>query len=128
MSKHEMLFTTVFTFSKKVPKILEETMIHEFVRLRNVACNELNLHYEEWNSEFGDCKCDANDPLADFGGTDYCAFIHDKQKGILDKINQRNMSRLVELDNDKIGDIFARCKLDRSITVHLRLENFHEES
>ena len=126
MSNHGMLFTTVFTFSKEIPKILEEAMIHEFVRLRNAACEELNPRYEEWNSEFGDCKCDANDPLADFGGTDYCTFIHNKQKRILDKINQNNMSQLVELDNDEIGDIFARCKLDRNITVHLRLEKYEE--
>ena len=45
-------YKAYFIFSKKVPKIVENIISREFLRLRHFAAEALNPHYKEWNSEF----------------------------------------------------------------------------
>ena len=85
--------------------ILEELIKSEFVRLRNIACDELNPHYEEWNTEFGDHEVPEDDELKNWGGTEYCNFIRSKQEPILQAVNKKHSKGIVELYSDEICDI-----------------------
>lgn len=85
--------------------ILEELIKSEFVRLRNIACDELNQHYEEWNTEFGDHDVPEDDELKNWGGTKYCNFIRSKQEPILQEVNKKHSKGIVELYSDEICDI-----------------------
>ena len=85
--------------------ILEELIKSEFVRLRNIACDELNPHYEEWNAEFGDHEVPEDDELKNWGGTEYCNFIRSKQEPILQAVNKKHSKGIVELYSDEICDI-----------------------
>lgn len=110
-------FTVKFVYDDKAfgeamksNTILEEYIKSEFVRLRNIACDELNPHYEEWNTEFGDHDVPEDDELKEYGGTEYCNFIRSKQEPILQAINKKHSHGLVELCSDEICDICGLIK------------------
>lgn len=83
---------------------LRQLVESEYMRLRNIACDELNPHYDKWNEEFGDNEVDEHDELKDFGGTKYCNFIRRKQDDILKKINKREAT-FVRLYSTEVCDI-----------------------
>ena len=86
--------------------ILDKLITSEFVRLRNIACDELNQHYEEWNTEFGDHEVPEDDELKNWGGTEYCNFIRSKHDPILNAVNEKYArNSVVELYSDEICDI-----------------------
>lgn len=85
---------------------LKDYILKEFVRLRNIACDELNKHYEEWNAEFGDHDVPEDDELKNWGGTEYCNFIRSKQEPILKAVNEKHArNSIIELYSDEICDI-----------------------
>lgn len=85
--------------------ILDKLITSEFMRLRNIACDKLNPHYEEWNAEFGDHDVPEDDELKNWGGTEYCNFIRSKQEPILQEVNKKYAKGLIELYCDEICDI-----------------------
>lgn len=104
-----------FVFSKELPELLKRVLIADFYNLYNKAVEELNKHYEEWNTEY----------YAKFvSGSEYCKFIARKQQKILDVVNNEGM-HVVELKtsiND--GDVlYGKCKLagleDVTINIYL---------
>ena len=112
MEGTKFTFTIYFNFDDKAfEKTLESHVFlkniiqNEYVRLRNIACNELNPHYEEWNAEFGDRDIPEDDELKDWGGTEYCNFIRHKQEAILQEVNKKHAKGIVELCSDEICDI-----------------------
>lgn len=129
MSKHKLLYTVEFTFSKRIPKLTQEIMTKDFMMLRNIACDELNPCYNAWNVEYDKLGIDVDDgdPLSEYGGSAYCMFIQRKQMEILNKINEKAFSNVIILDVDEVGDIFGRCMFDRNLTVHLCLKEFKGE-
>lgn len=92
-------------------KFLTDYILSEFVRLRNIACDELNKHYEEWNAEFGDHNVPEDDELKKWGGTEYCNFIRSKQDPILKAVNEKHArNSIIELYSDEICDIGGTIK------------------
>ena len=70
MEDNKFVFTVKFNFDDKTFEraleshvFLKDYILKEFVRLRNIACDELNKHYEEWNTEFGDHEVPEDDEL-----------------------------------------------------------------
>lgn len=120
--EHKMLFVSYFTFSKEVPKIIENLLIDDFMQLRNDACDALNGNYERWNAEFGEPNVSEDDPLKDFGGTKYCHFIQQKQRSVLQHLNQKHKIRSIILDSDEIGDIYGICRYDEDLQIHMELK------
>ena len=114
MDYENMTFKVKFVYDDKAfdealesHVFLKEYIESEYVRLRNIACDELNPHYEEWNKEF---DFDAytipdDDELKEYGGTKYCNFIRSKQEPILQEINKKYSHGSVELYCDEICDI-----------------------
>ena len=114
MDYENMMFKVKFVYDDKAFEnalegnvFLREYFKHEYMRLRNIACEELNPHYDEWNKEF---NFDAytipdDDKLKEFGGTKYCNFIRSKTDPILQRINEKYAGELVELYCDEICDI-----------------------
>lgn len=112
MEGAKFIFTIKFLYDNKKFQeameshtILAELIKSEFVRLRNIACDELNQHYEEWNAEFGDHDVPEDDELKNWGGTEYCNFIRSKQEPILQEVNRKHSKGIVELYSDEICDI-----------------------
>lgn len=112
MEGTKFTFTIYFNFDDKdFEKALESHVFlkniiqNEYVRLRNIACDALNPHYEEWNAEFGDHDIPEDDELRDWGGTEYCNFIRSKQEVILQEVNKKYSKGIVELCSDEICDI-----------------------
>lgn len=109
---NSMAFTVELNFDDKAfekalgsRSFLKDYILKEFVRLRNIACDELNPHYEEWNTEFGDHEVPEDDELKDWGGTEYCNFIRSKQDPILAAVNEKHSKGIIELYSDEICDI-----------------------
>lgn len=121
------LFRPDFVFtSDQLSDITKKCLIKDFVRLRDIACNKLNPHYEEWNDEFNNIltkTVDPDDPLADYGGTEYCEFIRSKQMEIIEKINKRYAKRYIKLDTDLNGgcDIIGVAIKNPKLKMHLVL-------
>ena len=94
-----------------IPKSIKDSIEKEYFRLRHYACEAINPHFEEWNEEFGDVNPAEDDPLKDYGGTEYCKFIQKKEKKIIKQVNRKHRSLLIKLDIDEIGDIIARTRI-----------------
>lgn len=114
MEGTKFTFTIYFNFDDKAfEKALESHVFlkniiqNEYVRLRNIACDELNPHYEEWNKEFDldNYSIPEDDELKEWGGTEYCNFIRSKQEVILQEVNKKHAKGIVELCSDEICDI-----------------------
>ena len=115
----EKQYLPQFVFNKKVDAKLQDALIMDFVEKRDILVERLNPHYEEWNAEFDTLGKPVmeNDPLEDFGGTEYCKFITAKQQEYADKVNEERKS-LVELKISKDGDIYGVYK---DVKIKLRL-------
>lgn len=117
-----------FVFSKELPELLKRVFIADFYNLYNKAVEELNKHYEEWNNEFDSLSSfkgvSENDPLKDYGGSEYCKFIARKQQKILDVVNNegKHVLELKTSINDG-DDLYGKCKLagleDVTINIYL---------
>lgn len=91
-----------FNYDRSVPAWLKKEANHDYMILRNLACEELNRHLEAWNEEFRNIDnvsddVSDDDELKDFGGTKYCEFIRNKQTPIIDEINRRYAHGIVKL-------------------------------
>lgn len=100
-----------FNYSKPIPFWMRPGVEREYLRLRSLACDELNPLYSEWNAEYNashpDEVIDYDDPMEDFGGAKYCRFINNKQQPIIDEINRKYATNRVRLYPTKECDIGA---------------------
>lgn len=108
----ETKYKAIFHFDNPLFELLADTYTlnavkAEYCRLRRIACDELNPHYDEWNSEFGPHTTKEDDELSWAGGTEYCNFIRSKQEPILNAINAREATfvKLRSLEACDIGGI-----------------------
>lgn len=127
MEERKILCKAYFNFSKKVMPWTKRRMKSEYFRLRNIAVKELNKYFEKWNEEFGIPNPKENDPLKEYGGSEYCNFIRKKERLILSRINSKEAKRGVFLDADEIGDLVAinwnKCVLTVNIEFIKELED-----
>lgn len=122
-----------FNYSKPIPFWMRPGVEREYLRLRSLACDELNPLYSEWNAEYNashpDEVIDYDDPMEDFGGAEYCSFINSKQQPIIDEINRKhanNRVRLCAMDScDLAASIYGRGNKQIS-TVYITLSNIGE--
>lgn len=122
-----------FNYSKPIPFWMRPAVEREYLRLRNLACAELNQHYGEWNAEYSALYpeeiVDLNDPMEEFGGTEYCRFLNNKQQPIIDEINRKHADKRVRLyavDNCVLGCIILG-RFGREISrMHMTLSNIGE--
>lgn len=121
MEERTILCKAYYYFSKKVMPWTKKKMISEYFRLRNIAVKELNEHFDEWNKEFGPISVKEDDPLKEYGGSEYCNFIRKKERLILSRINSKEAKRGIFLDADEIGDIIAMNKHKCTLTVEMEL-------
>jgi hypothetical protein len=114
MDYEKLTFKVKFVYDDKAfgeaieSRVFLKDMIHsEYVKLRNIACEAVNPHLEEWNEEFNFDKYSIpeDDELKEWGGTKYCNFIRSKQEPILQEINKKYSTGVVELCCDEICDI-----------------------
>lgn len=112
-----------FNYSKPIPFWMRPAVEREYLRLRSLACDELNPHYSEWNAEYSALNpeeiVDPNDELKDFGGTNYRRFINSKQQPIIDELNRKhanNRVRLCVMDSGGLGCIILGPLFDREIS------------
>lgn len=117
-----------FVFSKELPELLKRVLIADFYNLYNKAVEELNKHYEEWNNEFASLSSfkgvSENDPLKDYGGSEYCKFLARKQQKILDVVNNKGMHVLELKTSINDGDVlYGKCKLAglKDVTINMYL-------
>lgn len=100
-----------FNYSKPIPFWMRPAVEREYLRLRSLACDELNPHYSEWNAEYSashpDEVVDHDDPMEEFGGAEYCNFLNSKQQPIIDEINRKYATGRVRLYPTKECDIGA---------------------
>ena len=94
-------------------------MKREYFRLRNIAVPKLNEHYAEWNSEFDklDIQRREDDPLKEYGGSEYCKYIREKQKSVLEEVNKKHALYNIHLESDVIGDLIAVNKRGGTLIV-----------
>lgn len=93
----ETMYKAIFHFDNPLFELLADTYTlnavkAEYCRLRSIACDELNPHYDEWNKEFEQ---------------EYCNFIRSKQEPILNAINAREATfvKLKSMEACDIGGI-----------------------
>lgn len=105
----ELKCNVKFNYDRPIPWWFERYVQDEYMKLRNIACGELNGNYETWNSEFEFEKYDIpdDDELKDFGGTEYCEFIRKKQEPIIESVNKRYSDGAVKLYSTRECDIGA---------------------
>lgn len=105
-----------FIFNKKVSGCVRNIIVAEFVRKRNEVCELLNPNYEKWNAEFNalDIPNMENDPLEDYGGTEYCKFIRQKQTEVINAYEESNnrMDYGVKIRSDKTCDLYGVSEKD----------------
>lgn len=122
-----------FNYSKPIPFWMRPGVEREYLRLRSFAVDALNPHYGEWNDEYAAMYpaeyVDPDDELKDFGGTNYCRFLNNKQQPIIDEVNRKYATGRVRLYPSK------ECALAASIhgrnskqisTIHITLCNVSE--
>lgn len=126
----EMLYKVNFIFSKELSYFIKTMVSNEYVRVRDYACTILNQHWEEWNAQF---DVETHEIYKDEDhsegqcGKAYLDFITKKMRGVLEQVNSKNLSSLVELDVDEEANVIGRCKFDRDITVAAYLIPIIEE-
>lgn len=127
MGEHKILCKVHYNFSKKVMPWTKRRMKSEYFRLRSIAVEELNKYFEKWNEEFGPVSPKENDPLKEYGGSEYCNFIRKKERLILSRINSKEANKGIFLDADEIGDLIAinwkKCVLTVNIEFIKELED-----
>ena len=110
-------YRVVFHYNKE-PKIglLKRIYEHEYMRLRNMACDLLNDHYEEWNAEFDQKYPDKNgeDP-------EYHRFIANKQNKILKELDNESKIIILRSNQNNGADIVAISKIDWMTRFYITL-------
>lgn len=122
-----------FNYSRPIPFWMRPSVEREYLRLRSLACDELNQHYSEWNAEYSashpDEVVDHDDPMEEFGGAEYCGFLNSKQQPIIDEINRKhanNRVRLCAMDSCDLGCIILG-RFDTEISrMHITLSDISE--
>lgn len=119
MEERKLLYKMHYNYSKEIAPWKKENMINEYFRLRNIAVRRLNGLFSKWNTEFEKMNIHRrdDDPLYEYGGTEYCKFIREKEKRILEDVNCVHAIRGVFLDADEIGDIIAVDRNGVTLTV-----------
>ena len=122
-----------FNYSKPIPFWMRPAVEREYLRLRSLACDELNPHYGEWNAEYSALYpeeiVDLNDPMEEFGGTRYCQFLNSKQQPVIDEINRKhanNRVRLYAKDSCDLGCIVLGRFGTELSRMHITLSNIGE--
>lgn len=110
-------YRVIFHYNRE-PKIglLKKIYEHEYVRLRNMGCNLLNDHYEEWNREF-------NQKYPDKNGEDpeYNRFIANKQNKILKELDNESKIIILRSDPNNGADMVAISKIDWQTKFYITL-------
>lgn len=111
-------YAVCFNYSEKIPQEVKDYVEEEFVKVRNIAIDLLNPHYEEWNAEYDDVVNGADDKK-------YNAFIRTKQNEILNEVNNHICRKsLVKLYSDEYCDlvgVFRVARRRRVKTVKMRM-------
>ena len=96
--------------NKNVHPSFKSILVQDFLKKREMLVDLLNPNYERWNAEFDQLgiKVEDDDPLKDFGGTEYCKFIRSKQEAFADIVNYNRISP-VELRISETGHIYGVC-------------------
>ena len=122
-----------FNYSKPIPFWARPDIEREYLRLRSIACEELNKHYAAWNDQYNASHPDEvvndDDPMKDFGGAEYCKFINNKQQPIIDEINRKYATGRIRLYPTKECDLGASIhgRNNKQIsTVYITLCNSSE--
>lgn len=120
MSMETSLYKAHYVFSKKAPKFVKEIMIKEYMKLRHTACDELNPHFDEWNSKY--TGREPSEDVYSEQSKEYNDYIRVCEESILTQINKRHRTLLTEIHADEIGDLIAINKIARNLTMHLEFE------
>ena len=115
------MYEAIFVFNKTVPTFIKNKIVDEFVRLREYAVDICNPKFEQWNAEYTGPEVREDDPLANFGGTDYCNYIRKKLQRICNFINWQLPSDIITLEVDEMAVFFGKTKIG-GITVELRMK------
>ena len=107
----QVRYRAEFIFSKKIPRFFEGIISREYLRLREYAIQELNQHFQKWNSEFTEPESSKDDKLAEYGGTAYCEYIREKIRTVLEQVNKKHPSKIIKLDAGEIGNIIAKTRI-----------------
>lgn len=108
-----------FMFSKKIPNIIKNIMIKEYLNLRSIACDRLNGNFEEWNSEYSGTM--PGEDLWSIQAKEYNEYIRSKEEPILEQINREANTILTEIHADEVGDLIAVCKYAKNLTMTVEI-------
>lgn len=122
-----------FNYSKPIPFWMRPGVEREYLRLRSLAFDAINPHYSEWNAEYNashpDEVVNQDDPMEEFGGSEYCQFLNSKQQPIIDEINRKhanNRVRLCAMDSCGLGCVILG-RFDTEISrMYIILNNIGE--
>lgn len=119
-----MLYTAKFMWddNREMSTWMRNIIEPIFFKLRGFAVDALNPHYAEWNEEFGDINAPDDDPLKDYGGTEYCKFIQSKTQAVLDTVNKTHKAKAVRLVAGEYGDIEGLVKIAGRLDRHFVVE------
>jgi len=120
MSTEKIYYKIIYVFSKKAPKLVEEIMEKEYMKLRKIACDRLNPHFDKWNSEYSG-KEPTEDPYSE-DSMEYNKYICSCEEPILEQINREHFTLMTELHTDEIGDIIAVNRFCKDLTMHIEFE------
>lgn len=114
-------YAVCFNYSEEIPQEVKDYVEEEFVKVRNIAIDLLNPHYEEWNAEYDDVVNGEDDKK-------YNAFIRTKQNEILNEVNNHICRKsLVKLYSDEHCDLvgvfrIARRRRVKTVKMHMSLK------
>lgn len=115
----EKLYKIKYIFSEKAPKFVKKIMIKEYMELRSIACDELNPHFERWNSEY--TGRDTSEDVYSEENKEYNDYIRSCEETILEQINKKHHTLLTEIHADEIGDLVAINKFRKKLFMRIEL-------
>lgn len=107
-----MTFYVEFNYDKPILNPFTRHRVEKaYMDLRHqlIEFMEARECYKRWNTEFDafhpDPPADDDDPMKDWGGTEYCDYIRKRQKPIFEIINNLNPYSIVKLEPTNECDI-----------------------
>lgn len=104
-------YRAIFTFDKNIPHWLEDICIDKYQKLRSIAVDAINPHFEEWNDAYEDNVHEEDDAK-------YDSYICEKQREILRQVFGRR-PRIFRLDADEQCDLILRIFGNVTMTMEL---------
>ena len=114
---------TIFNFSKTPPtEVVENGMIDEFMKLREIAVRDINQYFEIWKGLYAKKLDKYGLTESVFSEMELYDYSISEMKKIIKKVNDSQKTFLVKLDCDESGYLIGRSLIDEKLIMTMVLQ------